>query len=145
MRMSSATTIKRSEGEERLRERGAFFGNIHCTLSHILWGDRQWMSRLVGETNIGKTKVVGNLVGAFPEDDHAYWGYGVGVRRSFIIDELALGVEAVGDFLAGGEHELIGALHYEVSDKLTVKAGAGIRLNDASPDLTVRTGLTMKF
>lgn len=30
---------------ERLKERGAFFGNIHCTLSHLVWGDRQWMSR----------------------------------------------------------------------------------------------------
>jgi uncharacterized damage-inducible protein DinB len=31
--------------EERGRERGAFFGSIHKTLSHILWGDRIWMSR----------------------------------------------------------------------------------------------------
>ncbi len=30
---------------ERLKDRGAFFGNIHCTLSHLVWGDRQWMSR----------------------------------------------------------------------------------------------------
>jgi uncharacterized damage-inducible protein DinB len=32
--------------EERRRERGAFFGSIHKTLSHLLWGDRIWMSRL---------------------------------------------------------------------------------------------------
>ncbi len=31
--------------EERQRERGAFFGSIHQTLSHLLWGDRIWMSR----------------------------------------------------------------------------------------------------
>ena len=31
--------------EERRRERGAFFGSIHKTLSHLLWGDRIWMSR----------------------------------------------------------------------------------------------------
>jgi len=30
---------------ERRRERGAFFGSIHQTLSHLLWGDRAWMSR----------------------------------------------------------------------------------------------------
>src|ERR1700694_5014623 len=30
---------------ERRRERGAFFGSIHKTLSHLLWGDRIWMSR----------------------------------------------------------------------------------------------------
>ena len=31
--------------EERRRGRGAFFGSIHKTLSHLLWGDRIWMSR----------------------------------------------------------------------------------------------------
>ena len=35
----------RPSAEERDRERGAFFGSIHKTLSHILWGDRIWMSR----------------------------------------------------------------------------------------------------
>ena len=35
--------------EERRRERGAFFGSIHNTLSHLLWGDRIWMSRFTPE------------------------------------------------------------------------------------------------
>jgi uncharacterized damage-inducible protein DinB len=30
---------------ERRQPRGAFWGSIHGTLTHILWGDRQWMSR----------------------------------------------------------------------------------------------------
>jgi uncharacterized damage-inducible protein DinB len=30
---------------ERQRECGAFFGSIHKTLSHLLWGDQTWMSR----------------------------------------------------------------------------------------------------
>jgi uncharacterized damage-inducible protein DinB len=33
---------------ERKRERGAFFGSIHATLNHILWGDQIWMHRLAG-------------------------------------------------------------------------------------------------
>ena len=33
---------------ERRRERGAFFGSIHATLNHLLWGDQIWMSRLTG-------------------------------------------------------------------------------------------------
>ena len=33
-----------SDGERRA-PRGAFWGSIHGTLTHILWGDRQWMSR----------------------------------------------------------------------------------------------------
>ena len=35
--------------EERRRERGAFFGSIHKTLSHLLWADRIWMSRFFSE------------------------------------------------------------------------------------------------
>jgi uncharacterized damage-inducible protein DinB len=30
---------------ERTRERGAFFGSIQQTLSHLMWADRIWMSR----------------------------------------------------------------------------------------------------
>jgi uncharacterized damage-inducible protein DinB len=33
---------------ERKRERGAFFGSIHGTLNHLLWGDQIWMSRFAG-------------------------------------------------------------------------------------------------
>ena len=33
---------------ERRAERGAFFGSIHNTLNHLLWGDRTWMSRFDG-------------------------------------------------------------------------------------------------
>jgi uncharacterized damage-inducible protein DinB len=31
--------------DERRRDRGAFFGSIHKTLSHLLWADRIWLSR----------------------------------------------------------------------------------------------------
>jgi uncharacterized damage-inducible protein DinB len=30
----------------RKLDRGSFFGSIHATLSHILWADQLWMSRL---------------------------------------------------------------------------------------------------
>ena len=36
-----------SDGERR-KERGAWFGSIQGTLSHILWGDQAWMNRLAG-------------------------------------------------------------------------------------------------
>ena len=38
----------RLSDDERRRDRGAFFGSIHQTLNHLLWGDRQWMSRFAG-------------------------------------------------------------------------------------------------
>lgn len=36
-----------SEDARRLH-RGSFFESIHATLSHILWADQLWMSRLAG-------------------------------------------------------------------------------------------------
>jgi uncharacterized damage-inducible protein DinB len=33
---------------KRQRQRGAFWGSIHGTLCHLLWGDRMWMSRFDG-------------------------------------------------------------------------------------------------
>jgi uncharacterized damage-inducible protein DinB len=34
--------------DERRRNRGAFFGSIHATLNHLLFGDQIWMSRFAG-------------------------------------------------------------------------------------------------
>ena len=38
-------SASRLSDAERRAPRGAFWGSIHGTLTHILWGDRQWMSR----------------------------------------------------------------------------------------------------
>lgn len=35
---------------ERKADRGAFFGSIHSTLNHILWGDRLWLGRFNGRS-----------------------------------------------------------------------------------------------
>ncbi|EHM02265.1 DinB family protein [Acetobacteraceae bacterium AT-5844] len=34
--------------EARRAEEGAFFGSLHGTLCHLLWGDTAWMARLDG-------------------------------------------------------------------------------------------------
>ena len=53
-------------GEPARREnRGAFFGSIHGTLSHLLWADMMWMSRFDGsvppETGIsGSVEFIGD-------------------------------------------------------------------------------------
>lgn len=44
----------RLSDEERRSERGAFFGSIHKTFSHLLWADRMWMSRF---TDLPKPEV----------------------------------------------------------------------------------------
>ena len=35
--------------QKRKEDLGAFFKSIHCTLNHILYGDRAWMGRLTRE------------------------------------------------------------------------------------------------
>ncbi len=35
--------------EERRRERGAFFGSIHGSLNHLVWGDRVWLARFAAQ------------------------------------------------------------------------------------------------
>ena len=35
--------------DARKQDRGAFFGSLHRTLNHILWGDRVWLGRFLGE------------------------------------------------------------------------------------------------
>ena len=42
-------TADRLSDAERRRERGAFFGSIHKTLSHLLWADNIQMSRFTSD------------------------------------------------------------------------------------------------
>lgn len=42
---AAADTVTEAQRNE---DRGAFFGSVHGTLSHLLWGDRTWMSRFDG-------------------------------------------------------------------------------------------------
>ena len=105
----------------------------------------QWMSRISVGTTLGKFLVVGNLITTLPEDDHAYWGYGFGIRRPLFVDELALGLEAMGDFEASGYHEIIASAFYDVSESLTLRLGVGHGLGDQGPDGVVHAGFVWKF
>lgn len=40
---------ERLPDEERRRERGAFFGSIHGSLNHLVWGDRLWLRRFAAQ------------------------------------------------------------------------------------------------
>ncbi len=44
-----AAAEKMSDAERR-EDRGAFFGSVHSTLNHILFGDRAWMGRFTTQT-----------------------------------------------------------------------------------------------
>lgn len=40
--------------EERKRDRGAFFGSIHGTLNHLIWGDTMWLGRFASQGSVFK-------------------------------------------------------------------------------------------
>jgi uncharacterized damage-inducible protein DinB len=46
---------------QRRENRGAFFGSIHATLAHTLFGDRIWMHRLAGTPKPVATKMAETL------------------------------------------------------------------------------------
>lgn len=56
---AAASTL---DDAERRRDRGAFFGSIHGTLNHLLWGDEIWMSRFAG-TPPPKSPTIAGSVG----------------------------------------------------------------------------------
>ena len=43
-------SVRTMSDDERKRDRGAFFGSIHRTLSHLVWADSIWLSRFTGKT-----------------------------------------------------------------------------------------------
>lgn len=51
---------------ERREDRGAFFGSIHHTLNHLLWGDHIWMHRFAG-TPAPKAPTIPDSVEQIPE------------------------------------------------------------------------------
>ena len=39
----------RLSDEERQRDRGAFFGSVHRSLNHLVWGDTMWLGRFAAQ------------------------------------------------------------------------------------------------
>jgi uncharacterized damage-inducible protein DinB len=61
----------------RRLDRGAFFGSIHATLNHILWGDQIWMLRLAN-TPAPKAKSIADSLAQY-----ATWDDFKTARRAF--------------------------------------------------------------
>ena len=88
--------------------------------------------------------MVGNLIGVAPEGDQVLWWYGIGVQQP-VTGRFGASLEAIGDFDAGGEHEVIGSVTWEAGRGAMVRLGVGGGLTAASPDVTLRTGLLWRF
>lgn len=93
---------------ERRQERGAFFGSIHATLSHLLWGDYQWMSRFSDwpKPNVG----IPGSVSLYPD-----WA-GLRAERQSADAKLIGWADALDpDWLAGDLTWFSGAIQKEVT------------------------------
>ena len=69
--------------ERRKQPCGAFFGSIHGTLNHLLWGDQIWLSRFAG-TPTPKAKSIKDSVG-----QHEGWAELKAARQA--LDETIVG------------------------------------------------------
>src|SRR4051812_3741910 len=52
MNRRTFATAQRLSDEDRRQQHGAFWGSIHGTLCHLLWGDQMWMFRFDGNIHI---------------------------------------------------------------------------------------------
>jgi uncharacterized damage-inducible protein DinB len=81
---------------ERRADRGAFWKSIHGTLSHLVWGDRNWMSRLAAwpkppvplRESAGMIEGWAALREARLETDAGIEAWAAGVDEAFIGGEL---------------------------------------------------------
>ncbi len=94
---------------ERKQQRGAFFGSIHGTLNHLLWGDRMWMSRFAGTPKPSAPSIPASVA------MHEAWADLVRERQAFdqVVQDWADGVAA--DWLRGDLTWFSGAAGREIT------------------------------
>ncbi|MGL4240333.1 MAG: DinB family protein [Beijerinckiaceae bacterium] len=92
----------------RWQERGSFFGSIHGTLSHLLWGDSIWMHRFTGSQK--PPGGIKDSPGAFPD-----W-QALTAGRSTMDERIIAWADGLGDEWLGGKTSWwSGAMNREVS------------------------------
>jgi len=48
--------------QERKRDRGAFFGSIHNSLNHLVWGDQLWLLRFAAQEGVSFDSLKGGVL-----------------------------------------------------------------------------------
>jgi hypothetical protein len=109
-------------------------------------GASGWHARLIAEMDLtDSTKAVANLVFFDPEQGKPAWGYALGLRE-MLTKEIGVGFEAVGELEdLEGSHEVMLGTYFSPCHDFTVKAGVGLGLTSASPEVTTRLGLVWRF
>ena len=91
---------ERLDDAARKAPRGAFFGSIHATLNHLLWGDAMWLGRFAAQGEASDTLPADLLAlpaGARYETElHADWAALCAHRVRLDADSAACGPDASG-------------------------------------------------
>jgi hypothetical protein len=103
------------------------------------------MLRFVAETALDdKTRLIGNLIGVASDSGEIDLGYALGIRRQ-ITHDLAVGLEAIGDFNLHGEHEVIGGVYWSPTHTCVIRFGAGAGIGAVASDFSLHSGVTWRF
>ena len=92
----------------------------------------------------GGARLIGNLIGLFPDHGDTATGYALGFRQP-VNAHLSLGAEITGGFPFDDYQEAALGIYYTPDHALSMKLGIGAGLNSRSPDFTVHTGVVWKF
>ena len=94
---------------QRREDRGLFFGSVHSTFNHLLWGDKTWLSRFTGR----EPARMGSI--AESPEEYGMWDVMVEARRSLDDEIIAWSNGITAEFLAGELSWFSGAVGREVS------------------------------
>jgi len=108
-------------------------------------GEDHFQLRILFATPLWKdSKFVANVIGITPGAGDYAFGYSVGLRQQFT-HEWAAGIEAIGDFKTGGEHEAMVGAYWTPDHHCTLRLGFGKGIGQASKDFSIHGGITWRF
>lgn len=108
-------------------------------------GEEGMVARLIATVDLGaKDQVVMNFINFTPREGNVGWGYAVGYRHSFHHD-LAVSLEAIGDFDSTADHEVLAGVHWSPLHHLVLKLGAGVGVGEESSEFSIHTGVVLRF
>lgn len=108
-------------------------------------GERHGFARFIAEFNpSSKDRIVFNTIAVFPEDQSVRWGYALAYRHR-LSENLAVGLEATGDFDSEGEHLIYLTGTSFLNHHLSCTLGAATGLNNRSPDFSIQTLVSWRF
>ena len=99
---------------QRREDRGLFFGSVHSTLNHLLWGDKTWLSRFSGREPARMASIPESV------DEYGTWEVMVEARKTLDEEIIAWSDTVDEGFLAGDLSWYSGAMGREVSKPYSV-------------------------